>query len=143
MYWWMGIKKDIKEYVSKCLQCQQIQAVCQKLIGLLQPLLVSKWKWEDITVNYVIGFPCTTKGNNYIWVIIDHLTKSSHFILIRNTQTMDQMVAIYLRKIVRLHGAPVSITLVRDLRFISRFLAISIMSNGDEAEFELNFSPID
>ena len=72
-------------------------------------------------MDYVIGFSCTTKGNNSIWIIVDCLTKSSHFIPIRNTQTMDQMAAIYLREIVRLHGTPVLITSDRDSRFVSRF----------------------
>ena len=115
------MKRNIKEYVSKYLQCQQIKAVHKKSTRLLQPLLVSKWKWEDITMDYVIGFPCTTKGNNYIWVMVDRLNKSSHFITISNTQTMDQMAVIYLRKIVRLNGTPVSITSDRDPRFVSRF----------------------
>ena len=70
---------------------------------------------------FVIGLPHKTKENNYIWVIVDRLTKSSHFIPIRNTQTMDQMAAIYLREIMQLHRAPISITLDRDPRFVSRF----------------------
>ena len=72
-------------------------------------------------MDYVVGFPHKTKGNNSIWVIVDRLTKLAHFIPINNTHTMDQMVATYMMKIVRLPGAPVAIILDRDLRFVSRF----------------------
>ena len=121
MYWWMGMKRDIKEYVNKYLQCQWIKVVCQKPEGLLQPLPVSKWKWEDITMDYIIRFPRTMKENNSIWVIIDRLTKSAHFIPIRNTHTMDQMTTTYIKEIMRLHGAPISITSNRYSRFVLRF----------------------
>ena len=65
-YWWMSMNKDIREYVNKYLQCYQIKIIRQKSTGLLQPLLVSKWKWEDITMDYVIGFSRTIKENNFI-----------------------------------------------------------------------------
>ena len=115
------MKRDIKEYVSICLQCQRIKAVRQKLVGLVKPLSVSKWKWEDITMDYVVGFSCTTNGNNSIWVKVDHLTKTAYFIRIKNTQIMDQIAATYMKEIMRLHGAPISITSHRDQRFVFRF----------------------
>ena len=90
-YWWMGMKCDIASYIDRCLECQQIKAVRQKPSGLLQPLPISKMKWEDIMMDYVIGFPRSSKGNNAIWVIVDRLTKSAHFIPIKNTYAMDKM----------------------------------------------------
>ncbi|XP_057483982.1 uncharacterized protein LOC130770513 [Actinidia eriantha] len=72
-------------------------------------------------MGYVIGFPCIVKGDNSIWVIVDRLTKMTHFIPISNTHTMDYMAAIYIKEIVRLYGALVSITSDRDSRFVSKF----------------------
>ena len=72
-------------------------------------------------MDYVVGFSCTAKGNNSIWVIVDCLTKITHFIPIKNTHTMDQIEATYMKEIVRFHGTPVSITLDWDPKFISRF----------------------
>ena len=72
-------------------------------------------------MDYMVGFSRTAKGNNLISVIVDRLTKSAHFIPIKNTHTMDQMVATYMKKIVRLHRASVSIILDRDPRFVSKF----------------------
>ena len=92
-----------------------------KPIRLLQPLPVSKWKLEDMTMDYVVSFSRMEKGNNSIWVIIDCLTKWAHFIPIKNTHTMDQMAATYIKEIMQLHGAPISIMSDHDLRFVSRF----------------------
>ena len=83
----MGMKRDIKEYVNRCSQCQWIKVVCQKLAGLFQPLPVSKWNWENVMMDYIVGFPRTVKENNSIWVIVNRLTKTTHFISIRNTHT--------------------------------------------------------
>ena len=96
MYWQMGIKRAIKEYFNRCFQCQRIKAVRQKPTRLLQPLPVSKW--EDIRMDYIVGFPHTAKGNNSIWIIVDRLTKLAHFIPIKNTYSMNQMVAAYVKR---------------------------------------------
>lgn len=58
-YWWQGMKKDIAELVSHCLICQQVKAEHQRLTGLSQPLPVLEWKWEHITMDFVVGLPCT------------------------------------------------------------------------------------
>ena len=72
-------------------------------------------------MDYVVCFPRMTKGNNSTWVIVNRLTKLTHFIPIKNTHTMDQMVATYMKEIVRLYGTQISITSNRDPRFVSRF----------------------
>jgi hypothetical protein len=72
----------------------------------MQPLLVPKWKWEEIGMDFVIGLPRTQKGNNSIWVVIDRLTKVAHFILVKTTFGGATLARIYLKEIVRLHGIP-------------------------------------
>jgi hypothetical protein len=140
-YWWMGMKRDIMKYVERCLQCQKIKAVRQKSAGLLHPLPIPKWKWEDIAMDYVIGFPRTAKGNNSIWVIVDRLTKSAHFIPIKNTYSMDQMASTYIREIIRLHGTPVTITSDRDPRFVSRFWQSLQKAMGTRLNLSTAFHP--
>ena len=56
-YWWRGMKKDVAEFVSRCLICQQVKAKHQRLTGLLQSLLIPKWKWQKITIDFVVGLP--------------------------------------------------------------------------------------
>ena len=82
-YWWPGLKKDVAGFVSRCLTCQQVKAEHQAPSGMLQPLPIPIWKWEKITMDFVTGLPRTLKGNNAVWVIVDRLTKSAHFLPIR------------------------------------------------------------
>ncbi|XP_022994097.1 uncharacterized protein LOC111489925 [Cucurbita maxima] len=79
-FWWRSMKKDIAEYVSKCLVCQQVKAPRQKTAGLLQPLSIPEWKWENIAMDFIVGLPKTLKGYTVIWVVVDRLTKSAHFL---------------------------------------------------------------
>jgi hypothetical protein len=74
-YWWRGMKKEIAQYVARCDICQRTKAEHQKPAGLLQPLPIPGWKWEEIGMDFVTGLPRTQKGNDSIWVIIDRLTK--------------------------------------------------------------------
>ena len=87
----------------------------------MQPLEVSEWKWENITMDFVIGLPRTQKGHDAIWVVVDRLTKSAHFLPINMKYPLQKLAQLYLDEIIRLHGVPVSIVLDRDPRFVSRF----------------------
>ncbi|KAM6587964.1 hypothetical protein CsatA_010569 [Cannabis sativa] len=103
--WWPGMKKDVVEFVAKCLTCQQVKAEHQRPAGLLQPLKLPEWKWEEISMDFVSGLPKTTKQHDAIWVVVDRHTKSAHFLPVRMTYSMDQFAELYVNEIVRLHGA--------------------------------------
>ena len=90
-YWWKDMKRDITEFVSRCLTCQQVKAEHQKPARLLQSLHIPQWKWERITMDFVVGFPRCRSGHDTIWVIIDRLTKSTHFLPIRNSDSLDKL----------------------------------------------------
>ena len=111
------MKNDVAEFMSKCLTCQQVKAEHQAPTGMLQPLTIPVWKWENITMDFLVGLPKTPKGNDAVWVIIDRLTKSAHFLPIRWGITMEQLAEKYISEIVRLYGVPVSIVSDRDPRF--------------------------
>ena len=115
------MKKDVADYVARYLTCQQVKAEHQAPSGMLQPLSILVWKWEKITMNFLTGLPRTLKGFNAVWVIVDRLTKSAHFLPIRWGYTLEKLAEKYLNEIVRLHGVPVSIVSDRDPRFSSRF----------------------
>ena len=78
-YWWNGMKRDIVQFISKYLVCQQIKVEHQSLTGKIQPLFILEWKWKHITMDFMIGLPKTRRGNNSTWVIVDRLTKFAHF----------------------------------------------------------------
>ncbi|GKA73319.1 putative reverse transcriptase domain-containing protein [Tanacetum coccineum] len=120
-YWWSGMKKDISEYVSKCLTCLKVKAKHQRPFGLIQQLEIPVWKWEGIAMDFVTKFPRTSSGHDTIWVIMDRLTKSAHFLPMREDYKMDRLARLYLNEIVARHGVQISIILDRDSRFTSRF----------------------
>ena len=120
-YWWRGMKKDIYEYVSKCLTCHQVKAEHQVPSDLLNPLLIPQWKWDNITMDFVSCFSLTQRKHDAVWVIVDRLTKFAHFLSIRLDYSMDRLAELYVSEIVRLHGIPLLIVFDRDPRFTSRF----------------------
>ena len=115
------MKRDVTEYVSKCLMCQQVKAEHRVPSGLLNPIPIPQWKWDNIDMDFVSGLPLTQKKHNSIWVKIDKLTKSAHFIPVRIYYSMDRLAGLYMDEIVRLRSVPLSIVSDRDLRFTSRF----------------------
>ncbi|KAI3827735.1 hypothetical protein L1987_01818 [Smallanthus sonchifolius] len=120
-YWWPGMKNDVTEYVNKCLTCSLVKAEHQKPCGKMQPLPIPEWKWEEITMDFITKLPRTSKGNDTIWVIVDRLTKSAHFLPIRETASSEKLAEVFIKEIVSRHGMPVSIVSDRDTRFTSRF----------------------
>ncbi|GJX56327.1 retrotransposon protein, putative, ty3-gypsy subclass [Tanacetum coccineum] len=78
-----GMKHDVARYVAKCLTCQQVKIEHQRASGLLQPLDIPTWKWDQISMDFVTGLPRTFKMNDAIWVVVDRLTKSAHFLPIQ------------------------------------------------------------
>jgi hypothetical protein len=103
------MREDIVEYVARCDTCQRVKAEHQRPAGLLQPLEIPTWKWEDISMDFIVGLPRTQKGHNSIWVIIDRLTKVAHFIPVKTTSEMHKIAELYIDNILKLHGAPKSI----------------------------------
>ena len=86
-----------------------MKAEHRKPSGTLQPLPILEWKWEYITMDFLVGLPRTRAGFNAIWVIVDRLTKSAHFLPIRTKFSLDRLTELYVNEIVRLHGVPVTI----------------------------------
>ncbi|KAI3754594.1 hypothetical protein L1987_54381 [Smallanthus sonchifolius] len=120
-YWWPGMKKDIALYVGKCLTCSKVKAEHQKPSGLLQQPEIPQWKWEQISMDFITKLPRTSSGHDSIWVIVDRLTKSAHFLPIREDYKMEKLSRLYINEVVTRHGVPLSIISDRDSRFTSRF----------------------
>ncbi|GJT49720.1 putative reverse transcriptase domain-containing protein [Tanacetum coccineum] len=96
LYWWRGMKKDIAEYIPV-------------------------WKWKGIAMDFVTKLPRTSSRHDTIWVIMDRLTKSAHFLPMREDYKMDRLARLYLNEIVARHGVSISIISDRDSHFTSRF----------------------
>ena len=120
-FWWPGLKKDVRDTVSRCLVCQQVKIKHQQPGGLLHPLPPPEWKWDCITCDFVTHLPTSRRQMDVVWVVLDRLMKSAHFIPIRMTYPVSTLARLYRDHIVRLHGIPQEIVLDRDTRFISTF----------------------
>nr|GEU99384.1 hypothetical protein [Tanacetum cinerariifolium] len=121
MYCWICMKKDIATYVSKCLTCSKVKVKHQRPSDLLQQLEIPEWKYDKITMDFIIKLPRSSSGHDMIWVIVDRLTMSAYFLVIREEYKMEKITRLYTNEIVARHGVPVSIILDRDSWFITRF----------------------
>jgi hypothetical protein len=136
-YLWYGLKRDVAAHVALCDGCQRVKAEHQRPTGLLYPLKIPEWKWEEIDMDFITGLPCTQKGYDYIWVMVDRLTKVAHFIPVKTIYKGSQLAELYMARIVSLHGVPKRIILDRGPQFTSRFWK----SFHENMDAKLNFSP--
>ncbi|GKD20173.1 putative reverse transcriptase domain-containing protein [Tanacetum coccineum] len=114
LYWWPNMKANIATYVSKCLTCAKVEAKHQRPSGLLVQPDIPQWKWDNITMNFVMKLPKSSQGYDTIWVIVDRLTKSTIFVPMRETDPIDKLARMYLKEVVTRHGIPLSIICNRD-----------------------------
>jgi hypothetical protein len=112
-YWWYGLKRDVAAHVVMCDVCQRVKAEHQRPAGLLYPLKIPEWKWEEIGMDFITGLPRTSKGYDYIWVIVNRLTKVAHFIPVKTTCKVSQLVELSMARIMSLYGIPKWIILDR------------------------------
>ncbi|GJX33842.1 putative reverse transcriptase domain-containing protein [Tanacetum coccineum] len=121
LYWWPNMKADIATYVSKCLTCARVKAEHQRPSGLLVQPAIPEWKWDNIMMDFITKLPKSSQGFDTIWVIVDRLTKSAHFLPIRENDPLDKLARLYLNRIVARYEIPESIICDRDGRFTSNF----------------------
>ena len=140
-YWWNGMKKEIASFISKSLTYQQVKAENQRPVWKIQLLPILIWKWEKITMDFVKSLARTQRNHDAIWVIVDRLTKSAHFLPVNVEDSLEKLAQLYVDEIVRLHGVPVSIVSDRDPRFTSRFWPSLQTALGTRLHFITAFHP--
>nr|GEX16049.1 putative reverse transcriptase domain-containing protein [Tanacetum cinerariifolium] len=141
LYWWPNMKANIAIYVSKCLTCARVKAKHQRPSGLLVQPPIPEWKWDNITMDFITKLPKSPQGFDTIWVIIDRLTKSAHFLAIRENDPLDKLARLYLNRIVARHGIPVSIMCDRDGRFTSNFWRSFQKALGTDISMSTTYHP--
>jgi hypothetical protein len=87
-FWWTRMKHEAARYVSMCDTCQKVKVDYMKPGGLLQPLSILEWKWDNISTDLIVGLSLTAFMIDSIWVIVDRLSKSTHFIPIMMLESM-------------------------------------------------------
>ncbi|GJS49169.1 reverse transcriptase domain-containing protein [Tanacetum coccineum] len=141
LYWWPNMKAEIATYVSKCLTCTKIKAECQKPYGLLVQPIIPVWKWENITMDFVTKLPKTSSGQDAIWVIVDRLTKSTHFLPMKETESMEKLTRQYFKEVVSRHGVSVLIIYDRDSKFTSHFWQSLNKALGTQLDMSTAYHP--
>ncbi|GKB24793.1 putative reverse transcriptase domain-containing protein [Tanacetum coccineum] len=141
MYWCPGMKNDIATYVSECLTCAKVKAEHQRPSGLLQQPEIPEWKWENITMDFITKLPRARSGHDAIWVVVDRLTKSAHFLAIREDYSTKKLVRLYTDEIVACHGVPVSIILDHDPWFTSRLWQTFQKTLGTRLDMSTAYHP--
>ncbi|GJV15749.1 reverse transcriptase domain-containing protein [Tanacetum coccineum] len=141
LYWWPNMKAIIAEYVGKYLTCSRVKAECQKPSSLLIQPEIPTWKWERITMDFVTKLPKTSSGHDTIWVIVDRLIKSAHFIPTKATDSMETLTRLYIKEIISRHGVPISIISDRDNHFTSRFWQLMQSALGTQLDMSTTYHP--
>ncbi|GKC06779.1 putative reverse transcriptase domain-containing protein [Tanacetum coccineum] len=141
LYWWSHMKAEISTYVSKCLTCAKVKAEYQKPSGLLVQPVIPIWKWENITMDFVTKLPKTSTGQDTIWVIVDRLTKSAHFLPMKENDSMEKLTRQYLKEVVSKHGVPVLIISDRDGRFTSQLWKSLNKALGTQLDMSMAYYP--
>ena len=135
------MKSDIVAYVARCDICQRVKAEHKRPVGLLQPLDIPVWKWEDISMDFIVGLPPSQKGHDSIWVIVDRLTKVAHFILVKIAYTVDKLADLYIDNILHLHGASKIIVSDRGPQFTAKFWKSFHKAMGTTLDYSTSFHP--
>jgi hypothetical protein len=120
-YWWTKMKIEIARYLARCDTCRCVKAIHMKTAGQLQSLPIPTWKWEDISMDFIVGLPRTTKGYDSIWVIVDQLTKIAHFLPVTVKYKVATYAELYIARILSLHGVPKTIVSDHGPQFVSKF----------------------
>jgi hypothetical protein len=105
-FWWTRMKHKTAHYVAECKMCRRVKTDHLRLDGLLQPLNIPAWKWEDINIDFIVGLPISSRKYDSIWLIVDRFTKSTHFILLHINYRAGKYVKLYIARILCLHGVP-------------------------------------
>jgi hypothetical protein len=121
LFFWKGMKADIVNFVARCLECQQVKVEHRQPTRLLQPHAIPESKWEVISMDFIVGLPLTARRYDSIFVVVDTLTKSAHFIPVRMAYQAPDIARVYISEIVRLHGVPHKIMSDRGSVFTGRF----------------------
>jgi hypothetical protein len=121
LFLWKGMKAYIVNYVARCLECQQVKSEHRHPTGLLHPHAILELKWEVISMDFIVGFPLAARRHDSIFVVVDTLMKSAHFIPMRTTYQAPDITRVFISEIVKLHGMPNRIISDRGSVFTRRF----------------------
>ncbi|PNX92555.1 retrotransposon-related protein, partial [Trifolium pratense] len=138
--YWPGMQRRIRDFVRACDICQRQKYAATSPGGLLQPLPIPNAIWEDLSLDFITGLP-KSKGFEAILVVVDRLSKYSHFLLLKHPYTAKSVAELFVKEIVRLHGVPLSIISDRDPLFVSHFWMELFKLQGTQLKMSSAYHP--
>ena len=138
-YYWSNMKKEVAKFMARCLDCQQVKADYKHPGGLLHPIVILKWKWEVISMDFITGLPRTVRQHDSIMVLVDRLSKVAHFIPVKTIYSASEVAHVFIREIVRLHRVLKKILLDRDAKFNFKFWKELFAGLGIELAFSTTY----
>lgn len=138
--YWPGMIGSVKNYVRACDICQRCKASSLAPSGLLQPLSIPRAVWEDLSMDFIVGLP-KSKGFDAILVVVDRLSKYSHFILLKHPYNAKSVAELFVREVIRHHGIPKSIVSDRDPLFLSTFWREIFKAQGTQLNMSSAYHP--
>jgi hypothetical protein len=140
-FWWPSLRRDVNQYVAKCISCQTNKTQSQKPAGLLQPMPLPEYPWQSVSMDLITHLPCTVRGHTAIVVFVDRLTKMVHFAPSKDTIGALEFADLFMTEIFRRHGLPESFVSDRDPRFTSQFFAAICIQLGIKQLMSTAFHP--
>ncbi|CAI7932609.1 unnamed protein product, partial [Closterium sp. NIES-54] len=140
-YHWPRMHADVRDFIRSCPTCQQLKARTTNRYGLLQPIPPPTKVWDEVTMDFIMDLPRTPRSYNAILVVVDRLSKMSHFIPTHTTVTAPETARLFFDHIVRLHGLPSTIISDRDPRFLSNFWQSLFKLHGTRLKFSTAYHP--
>ncbi|CAH9105349.1 unnamed protein product [Cuscuta europaea] len=140
LFFWVGMRTDIKDYIQGCDTCQRNKYQVLKPAGLLQPLPIPEQVWTDVSMDFIGGLP-KSQGKDTILVVVDRLTKFSHFIPLAHPYNAKGVAEIFIQEVVRIHGFPKSIVSDRDSLFLSSFWSELFRLAGTKLKYSTAYHP--
>ena len=138
-WYWPHMLKGIKSYIHDCKPCRRNKPRLTKTPGLLEPLKIPDARWQDISMDFILELPKTKSGFNSIWVVVDRLTKRTHFIPTRTTVSAEEVAHLFIEHIFRHHGMPATIVSDRDSKFTSKFWSELLTSLGTKLKMTVAY----
>jgi len=119
-YFWLRMSKDVQDLLKRCATCQFAKSHSLPQ-WLYIPLPVPSVHWVDVSMDFILGLPKIQRNKESVFVLVDRFSKTAHFIDCNKTNDAIDVVEVYFKEVMRLHGIPRSIAFDCDTKFLSHF----------------------